>query len=328
MNDLTLPEFMQAWLCRRYGAPDVLQLERVALPKVGPNTVLIRMLATTASSADARIRGCRFPPGMALMGRLALGWNAPRRPVLGSELVGEVVAIGAEVTRFSLGQRVIAFPDMAIGAHAEYVAMKQDGCLVSCPPELPPEHAASLAFGGLTVLHYMRKANLLAGERVLVLGASGAVGSAMVQIARAAGAQVDAVCSAANAAQVTALGAQRVFDYTREDFHQSGERWDVIADCIAASDFGSVLNVLRPGGRYLAIAGGLKDMLALPRKGRRSISGPASSSRDNLSSLVEMAMSGAFVPVIDSVLPFASLPEGHRIADSGRKRGSVVVVGL
>lgn len=322
-----LPAAMPAWTCRRYGGPETLELERIPLPRIGSNTVLLRMLATTVSSGDARLRGCRFPPGMHFFGRLALGWNGPRRPVLGTELVGEVAAVGSGVTRYNPGDRVIAFPDTSMGAHAGFVAMEEGGLIVPCPPGMPLERAASLSFGGMTALHYLRRAEIQPGERLLVIGASGTVGSAMVQLARIAGAHVTAVCSTGNVPIVAPLGADRVIDYQREDFHALGEQWDVIADCAAASDFRRVLPVLRPGGRYLPIAGGLRDMLARPRKGRRSIAGPAASNPAMLAHLAGLAQQGEFVPLIESIHAFADMQQAHRIADSGRKRGAVVVLG-
>ena len=326
MAEDILPRTMQAWVCPRYGDPSVLRLERVSAPQVGPQTVLVRMLATTVSSADARIRACRLPPGIGLMGRLALGWNGPRRAVLGSELVGEVAAVGAQVSRFTVGERVIAFPDTKLGAHAEFVAISEDGKIAPCPADLPLEQAASLCFGGTTALHFLRRARSATGERLLVIGASGAVGSAMVQLAGVIGMEVDAVCSAGNVATVEALGADRVIDYAKTDFRRLGESWDVIADCVAASDFCSCVPVLRPGGRYLPIAGGLLDLLALPRGGRKSIAAPVKSDAAMIAQLVDLAVAGRFAPLVGSVHTFADLPEAHRLADSGRKRGSAVVL--
>lgn len=320
-----VPQTMRVWTCRTYGGPETLALETLPVPQLAPDAVLIRVLATTVSSGDARVRACRFPTGMRTLGRLALGWNGPRRPILGTEAAGEVIAAASAVTRFRPGDRVIAWPDVRMGAHAEFLAMPANGKIVAWPDGLPLEQAASMCFGALTARHFLTKAALAAGERLLVIGASGAVGSAMVQLGRVQGAHVTAVCSAANGALVQSLGADAVIAYETSDFQRVGEHWDVIADCVAASDFASAALVLRSGGRYCAVAGGLREMLARGGDGRRIIAGPAASSLGDLTAIAQLAAQRAFVPLVDSVYEFGAMPEAHRRVDSGRKRGSMVV---
>lgn len=322
---MDVPTRMKAWTCRRYGGPEVLTLEDVPVPAIGPDELLVRVLATTVSSADSRVRALRLPPGFGPVGRLMLGFRGPRRPILGTEVSGLVLAAGRKVSAFGVGHPVIAFLDTKMGGHAELAAIKETGLIVGKPENLSFEAAASLCFGGLTARDYMRKAGLAPGERLLVIGAAGAVGSAFVQLASQMGAHVTAVTSAGHVEQVRALGADLVIDHARENFIAGGRSWDVIADTVAASSFGRCLPALRRGGRYLSIAGGLADMLIGKRGDKRCISGPARSRLEDMRELGRLAQSGAYTPLIDSIHGFEDMREAHRRADTGRKRGSVVV---
>ncbi len=324
------PLMMRAAVVTRYGAPDVLALRDVARPTPGPRELLIRVKASTVSSGDARVRARRVPDGMGLLMRLALGWNAPRQPVLGTECAGVVEAVGAEVTRFRAGDAVIAFKGAAMGAHAGYLCVREDGPVTAKPEALSWDEAAALLFGGMTALHYLRVAGVKRGERVLVIGASGAVGVALVQLARHQGAEVTAVCSAGNAALVTSLGATRVIDYHSEDFTRDDARWDVVIDCVGATHYAHCRRVLAPGGRLLRVVCGLAGQFAAPLQGRlsghRVIAGVAAENPDDVRLLAELARDGAYRAVIDASMPLARIAEAHARVDSGRKRGSVVVV--
>ncbi|MBI4953718.1 MAG: NAD(P)-dependent alcohol dehydrogenase [Myxococcales bacterium] len=321
---------MRAAVVTRYGAPDVVVLRDVPRPAPGPRDLLIRVKATTVSSGDARVRARRVPEGMGLLMRLAMGWSGPRRSVLGTECAGVVEAVGAEVTRFRAGDAVIAFPGAAMGAHAAYVRVAEDGSVAPKPEALSWEEAAALLFGGTTALHYLRhEARVKPGERVLVLGASGAVGVAAVQIARREGAEVTAVCSAPNAALVASLGAARVIDYRAQDFTRAAERWDVVMDCVGETNYARSRRVLAPGGRLLRVVCGLAGLLAAPFQGRlsghRVIAGVAIVRPDDVRDLVAMARAGTYRAVIDEALPLARVAAAHARVDSGHKRGSVVV---
>jgi NADPH:quinone reductase-like Zn-dependent oxidoreductase len=319
------PHTMKAWLCRRYGGPEALTLEDVPKPAPGKNEVLVKIHAVTVSSGDARIRAFRLPRGFGLLGRLALGFSGPRKPVLGTDLAGTTEAVGEGVNGFAPGDAVIAFPGGAMGCHAEYRLVPLKMPIVRKPANLSFEEAVSLVFGGMTALHFLKKAGLKAGEKVLVIGASGAVGSAMVQLARHRGAQVTASTSAANAHLVASLGADTVIDYMREDFTQHLAAYDVIADCVGASTFAKSLPALKENGRYLSLAGGLADLFVRPKGTKRSLGGPAAEKPEYLTELVRLAEEGALRPVIDSTYSFSQLPQAHARADTGRKRGSVVV---
>ncbi len=318
---------MKAWFVRRYGGPEVLRFEEVQKPAPGPGEVLIRVHATTVSSADIRIRGCNLPAGMGFLGRLALGWSRPRQPIMGTELSGVVEAVGQGVTGFAQGDRVYAFPGGRQGAHAEYVVLSATGPIAHMPDGMDFHEAAALCFGGTTALHFLRKAGLQRGQSVLVLGGSGAVGMAMVQLAVHQGAKVTAMTSAANLSLVEAMGATAL-DYRAADMQALPQRFDIVADTVGAMDFPTAQRLLEPGGRYLAIAGGMREMLGSLRRGpegKRMIVGPAAERPEDIVELGRLAAQGHCRPHIDRVFGFSDLPAAHAYVDTGRKRGSVVI---
>jgi NADPH:quinone reductase-like Zn-dependent oxidoreductase len=270
-----------------------------------------------------------MPPGFGPFGRLAFGLTKPRQPILGTELSGVVAAVGAGVTTWKVGDEVIAFPDVKFGSHAEYRTMPADGLVVRKPANLSFEQAAALSFGGMTMLGFYRRGALKAGERVLVNGASGAVGSAAVQLARALGAEVTGVCSTANVELVRSLGAQHVIDYSREDLAASGKTYDVIVDTAGNANYGRAKGLLGKGGRLLVILGGFADLVLSPvagmRRGHKIIAGPSIARLEELRRLAELAGAGEYTPVIDQVFPLEQIVDAHRRVETGRKRGSVVV---
>ena len=317
---------MKAACCYKYGPPDVVRIVDIPTPVPAPGEVLIRVHATTVTSADWRVRTLDLPPGFGPLGRLIFGFTGPRQPILGSELSGVIESVGSGVTRFSPGDRVIAFPDVSMGAHAEFRAMKADGMLAPMPPSMDFATGAALCFGGLTALHFLRKTRVQSGERVLVCGASGAVGSSVVQLARHLGATVAGVCSAANAEFVTALGAERVIDYRTRDFATMPERYDVIIDTTGTVSPARGRAALAPGGRLALVAAGLGDTLrAVLVGGGRLIAGPAAATREDMEHLIRLAESGHFRPPIEREFPLVEIAEAHRHVESGRKRGHVVV---
>jgi NADPH:quinone reductase-like Zn-dependent oxidoreductase len=322
---LASAESMKAWICPAYGPPSVLSLECRPKPRPGIDGVLIQIRATTVSSGDSRVRGLRLPRGFGPFGRLALGFRRPRKEILGTDLAGTVESVGANVTAYKPGDAVIAFPGSAMGCHAQYCVVPANGRVAPQPSNLSAEEAVSLLFGGSTALHYLRKAGLKAGESLLVIGASGAVGSAMVQLARHRGAKVTAVTSHANFELARTLGADDMIDYRADDFLRQSQTWDVIADSVGATSFSRCHQVLNEHGRYLAIAGTLGDMLARGRGTKRSIAGPAAELAEDVLELSRLAQAGALKPVIDQIFNFSQMPEAHARTDSGHKRGNVVV---
>lgn len=320
---------MKAVVYEKYGPPDVLQLADVGKPVPGDGEILIKIHATTVTAGDWRARSLEMPFGFGLLARLMFGVSKPRQPILGMELAGEVEAAGENVSRFKTGDRVFAFSDADMGCYAEYKCMPEGGAVALKPENLTDGEAAALSFGGTTALDFFRRAKLKSGEKVLVNGASGGVGTAAVQLARHFGAEVTGVCSSANVELVRSLGAVRVIDYTREDFTRDGGIYDVIVDTAGTAPFSHCRKSLREGGRLLMVLGGLPDMLRIPwvsiTSGKKVIGGPAKGSAGDLRFLAELAEAGEFKPVIDRSYPLERIAEAHRYVDTGRKRGNVVI---
>ncbi len=316
---------MKAWICRNYGGPAVLALEDRPKPVPKDNELLIRICATTVASGDMRVRTLSMPRGFGAIARLVFGLTRPRQPILGTDLAGVVESVGRSVTSYKPGDAVIGLAGAAMGCHAEYRVLSADKPIVPKPANLSFEEAVSLCFGGTTALHFLRKADLRAGESLLVIGASGAVGSAMVQLARHMGARVTGVTSTRNVELVRSLGAQTVIDYTRQDFLTAGETYDVVADAVGASSFARCLPVLKERGRYLGVSADLPGLFARPVGTRRSIAGPAADRVEDVRELARLAEAGVLKPVIDRVYGFAQMAEAHAHVETGRKRGSVVV---
>ena len=326
---------MRAYTYDRFGPPEVLALKEVPKPVPGDHEVLVRIRATTVTAGDWRVRSLEVPRGFGLLSRLALGLSGPRQPILGSELSGEIEAVGKAVTRFRAGDLVFGFTGMRMGCHAEYRCLPEEGhgrkdeAVALKPANLGFEEAAALSFGGTTALSFFRKAKLQRGEHVLVVGASGGVGTAAVQLARHFGASVTGVCSTANLELVRSIGADRVIDYTREDFTRSGERYDVIVDTAGTAPFSRCKGSLAEGGRLLVVLGALPEVLRAPvvslTSTKRIIGGVVSWGVEDLRFLASLAEAGHYRPVIDRRYTFAEMVEAHRHVDAGHKRGNVVV---
>jgi NADPH:quinone reductase-like Zn-dependent oxidoreductase len=246
------------------------------------------------------------------MGRLALGWNAPRQPVLGMVLSGVVDAVGPDVRSLKVGDRVFGLNKSLFGTYAQYVCWPEDGLLAARPANLTDEQAAAIPYGGLLALHFLRKAGVRAGQRVLVFGASGAVGTSAVQLARHLGAEVTGVCSTANVELVRSLGATRVVDYTVEDFTDGAERYDLIFDAVGKNKSAAALRrcrrVLAPGGRSISVDDGTPKLR-----------------REDLVLLGELAARGEIRPVIDRTYALDDIVDAHSYVDMGHKRGNVVI---
>jgi len=303
---------MRAVVCTRYGPPEVLLVKEVPTPTPRKNEVRIRILATAVTSSDCYVRGLNLNLTYRIMARLALGWNAPRQPVLGMVLSGEVDSIGPDVRSFEVGERVFGFNRHLFGTYAQYVCWPEDGLLARRPANLTDEEAVAIPYGGLLASSFLRKAHLRAGQSILVFGASGAVGTSAVQLARHFGAQVTGVCSTANVELVTSLGAARVVDYTVEDFTDGTERYDLIFDAIGKRRRAAALRrcrqVLAPGGACISVDDGTPNLR-----------------REDLVLLGELATKGEIKPVVDRTYPLDEIVEAHRYVDNGHKRGNVVI---
>ncbi len=320
---------MKAVVYERYGPPDVLEFKEVEKPTPKDNEVLINTHAATVTSVDWRARSLSMPVGFGLLGRLVFGVSRPRQPILGTELAGKIESVGKDASKFKVGDQVFAFSGAGFGCHAEYKCMPEDGAVVLKPANLTYEEAAAISFGGTTALDFFRRGKLQSGERVLVNGASGGVGTAAVQLAKHFGADVTGVCSTANVELVRSLGATHVIDYTKEDFTQNGETDDVVVDTVGTAPFSRSKDSLKEGGRLLMVLGGLPDMLQIPwvsvTSSKKIIAGSAAERVEDLRFLAKLAEAGEFRPVIDRRYPFEQIAEAHRYVDTGRKKGNVVI---
>eukprot|EP00607_Mallomonas_marina_P010546 CAMPEP_0182418898 /NCGR_PEP_ID=MMETSP1167-20130531/3276_1 /TAXON_ID=2988 /ORGANISM="Mallomonas Sp, Strain CCMP3275" /LENGTH=322 /DNA_ID=CAMNT_0024593363 /DNA_START=87 /DNA_END=1055 /DNA_ORIENTATION=+ len=320
---------MKAVICEKYGPPEVLQIRDVEKPIPRDKEILIKNIATTVSSGDWRVRGLNLPPGFMFIGPLILGFNGPRTPILGTELAGVVESVGKNVTKFKVGDEVFAFTGEAMGAHAQYVCLSEDGKVLPKPHKMSFDEAAALSFGGATALDFLKKSNIKIGESILINGATGAVGIAAIQLAVHFGAEVTAVCSGESKDLVTSLGAKNFIDYKSEDFTQNSETYDIIMDTVGTSSFSRCHKSLKEKGRLLIIAGDLSDLLQIPwihiTTDKRVVGGPATESIEQLQTLVELAEAGKYKPVIDRKYKLEEIVEAHRYVDTGRKKGSVVV---
>jgi NADPH:quinone reductase-like Zn-dependent oxidoreductase len=313
----------------RFGGPEVVRVEERPKPVPKPGEVLIRVRATTVSMADYRMRSRDLPKGLGFLAPLALGIFAPRHPVLGMDLAGTIEAIGPGVSRFRPGDDVIAMPGPEFAAHAEYKTMPETGAIAFKPKNMNFEEAVTLVFGGQPALAYLSRANTKAGDEVLVNGASGAVGSAAVQIAKYLGATVTAVTSGRNAELVRSLGADHVIDYEHEDFASGGKQYDVVMDCVGNAPFERVDRTIKPGGALLLVVADLRSMLGAAGNAKRSgklVNAKEVTPRaEDLAFLARMAEAGKFKPVIDRRYTLDQIVEAHRYLDTGRKRGNLVV---
>lgn len=323
---------MKAIVYTDYGSPDVLRLAEVAKPVPHDHEVLIKVQAATVTAGDVNMRGFTFvPPGFGLLPRLMFGLRRPKKAILGTELAGEVEAVGRNVTTFKPGDQVFGIGSNVVGAYAEYVCRPAAGALALKPANLTYAEAAALPFGTGTALYFLRdKARLQAGQKVLVIGASGGVGVYAVQLAKYFGAQVTGVCSTANVDLVKSLGADKVIDYTRQSFTQTGDTYDIIVDTVAGqTSFARCKNSLAPHGLYLAVTGGLREMLQSVwtpiTGGKQVVTGTPVEQPADLNFIKELVEAGKIKPVIDRRYPLAQTAEAHRYVDTGRKKGSVII---
>lgn len=321
---------MQAVICTQYGEPDVLQLQTIKKPVPKQNEILIKVHAATATTA-----GLAGRKGRPLFARLFSGLTRPKKNILGSELAGEVVAIGQDVTQFKSGEHVFGTTAASLGAHAEYVALSEELALTQMPSNLNFAEAAAVVEGGLTAVHFLKnKVTIQPGQNVLIYGASGAVGTGAVQVAKLFGATVTGVCSGANVDMVRRLGANEVIDYTQEDFTKNGRCYDIIFDTVGKRPFSQCKESLTPDGIYLdaGSAATLFPMLWTSFFGRKkailaaTYVRAASDIKQDLLYLKGLIEAGKFKPVIDRCYPLAETADAHRYVETERKKGNVIII--
>ncbi|MCY9023310.1 NAD(P)-dependent alcohol dehydrogenase [Priestia megaterium] len=300
---------MKAMVCIKYGKPDVLQLKEVEKPAPKEHEILVKIHATTVTSGDCRVRSFNSPLLLWLPMRLVLGLRKPRKPILGVELAGEVVEVGKNVTQFKKGDQLFAMTGMKFGGYAEYICLSEKGTMAIKPENITYEEAASISFGGTTALHFFRKGRIQAGQKVLIYGASGAVGTAAVQLASYYGAEVTGVCSAENSELVKSLGADHVINYKNEDFIKRKERYDLIFDAVGKLTKNDCKEALALNGRFVSVEG----------------QGIVKVQKEDLFFLKKLMEEGQIKSVIDRRYSLEQVPSAHEYVETGRKIGNVVV---
>ena len=323
---------MRAIVCTDYGPPDVLQVREVEKPTPKHNEVLIRIRATTVSAADCELRRFDFPGWVWLPIRLWFGLRRPRRPVLGQELAGEIEAVGKDVRSLGKGDRVFAATGMGLGAHAEYLCLREapeGGAMATMPSNLSYEEAATVPYGGGEALQFLRRGKIRSGQKVLINGAGGSFGTFAVQLAKVFGAHVTAVDSTAKLPLLLSIGADQVIDYTREVFTDRGEMYDVIFDVVRNSPSSRMVRSLRENGAYLTANPGLSQLVLALRtsiaSSKRVVLGVSGGTNKDLAYLKDLIEAGKIRPVVDRRFPLEQVAEPHRYAESGQKTGNIVL---
>lgn len=315
---------MKAVVFTQYGPPEVLQLKEVEKPLPKDNEILLRIKATAVNSGDVRLR--KADPFAV---RFIFGFLKPKINILGSVFSGEVESVGKQVKLFKAGDQVFGHTNMSFGAYAEYICVPEDSSLALKPSNISHKEAAVIPFGGVTALHFIKKAMIKPGQKVLVVGASGAVGSAAVQLAKSYGAIVTAVCSTTNIDLVRSIGADKVIDYTKEDFTQNGEIYDLIFDSVNTISVARTLKSLTKNGIMILSAAEMSEMLQglwiSMSSNRKVMTGVISHTAADIIYLKELIETGKYKPVIDKTYPIEQIAEAHSYVDKGHKKGNVAI---
>jgi len=316
---------MKAAIYTSYGEPEVVNLMDLPKPTAKDHEVVVKVNAATVTSGDWRMRA-----GVPFAIRIYNGLFKLKRTVLGHEFSGVVDRVGAQVTRFKVGDPVFGTTGEGAGAHAEFVAVPADGIIALKPDAIPDEKAAALPVGALTALYFLRQADVRKGQKVLIYGASGSVGTYAVQLAKHFGGEVTAVCSGANAELVRSLGADQVIDYQKEDFTQKKDSYDVVFDAVGKASFRKSQNALKPRGIYLTVAMDLnlifQSILTSLTKRYNLISAVSKPTLDDFRVIIDLAEQGSLSPVIDRTYRLSEIQQAHRHAETGHKKGNLVLL--
>ncbi len=315
---------MKAAVYTEYGAPEVVQIKEIAKPELKDNEILVKVNATTVTAGDWRMRA-----GEPFAIKLYNGIRKPKRTILGHEFSGIVEAVNSNGSSFRKGDHIFGLAGQNGGAHAAYVAVPANGTLSLKPEGISDAAAAALPVGATAALFFLRKANIQPGQKVLIYGASGSVGTYAVQLAKILGAEVTAVCSTANTELVRSLGADKVIDYTRADFTQSGEAYDCIFDAVGKADFRKSKKALVRGGIFLTVAMSMRilfqSLVSGIRGSKRLITGISKSTTDDLNYIKSLVNEGKLKAVIDHNYPFSDIVKAHQHAQTHHKKGNIVV---
>lgn len=330
---------MKAVVYTNYGAPDVLHLREIEKPVPQNNEILVKIHATTVNYGDLVARNFgnvspsefNMPALFWLPARLSFGWSKPKNPILGSEFAGEVESVGKDVTRFKPGVQVFGYLGQSMGAYAAYCCVPEDGFVTFIPATMQFAEAATLPGGAIMAVDLLKKANIQPEQKVLINGASGAIGSAAVQLAKYYGAEVTGVCGTPRLEFVKSLGADKVADYTKEDFTQKGETYDLIFDVLGRSSFSRYKQVLAESGTYLLVSFKTRHLLqmlwtSISGSKQKVICALASENAESLDFIRELVEAGQYKTVIDRCFPMEEAAEAHRYVEAGQKRGNVVIV--
>ena len=329
---------MKAIVCTKYGPPDVLQLKEVDKPTPKENEILIKIFATTVTAGDITTRsGMKgIPPLMRFFAKLMTGFGKPKKPILGMEFAGEIEEVGNDVTLFKKGDQVFGTPTgLDVGTYTEYMCSPEkplskksafgSNVVVIKPTNISYEEAAAVPIGGLTALHFLKRGKIERGQKVLIYGASGSVGTFAVQLAKYFGAEVTGLCSTTNIEMVKSIGADKVIDYTQEDFSKIGETYDIIFDTVGKSSYSDVKKSLKKKGVYLQAVMSLGHIIRSLGSSIKVVGGVATEQTEDLLFLKELIEAGKLKAVIDKRHPFEEIVEAHRYVDQRHKKGNVVI---
>ena len=325
-NSPSLDKKMKAIVCTKYGPPDVLQLKEVEKPTPKDNEVLIRIHATTVTAGDTELRSLKFPFLLKLLMRFGLGFRRPRKKILGQELAGEIESIGKEVKLFKKGDLVFASTAFRFGTYAEYICLPSTYVMTKKPTNMTYEEAAAVITGGINALYYLRKGNIQSGQKVLIRGASGTIGTFAIQLAKYYGAEVTGIGHPNSLEMMKSLGADKVIDYTKEDFTKSSETYDVIFDVIGKSSFSGFIRSLKENGIYLLANTGARKVRKLLKSEQKVILGKTLTYKtEDLIFLRELIEAGKIKTAIGKRYSLEQIPEAHRYVEAGQKIGNVVI---